>query len=275
MSQWDSGTPQFVFPKPGRALMGVMIGLFAVWLMFAIAVNWGGATVELFLLFCGNTDAILSGEVWRLLTAPFMHYPQGQLGHILFTLLGLYFLTPALEQQWGGPRLLRFLAGSAVIAYGTQVVLELLLPTSVASKLVGEYWFGATPVIEAVAIAWALSFRGQQVRLMFVLPVTSTGLVIFVVALSLLRVIAVSQTPEGLLAPFGGMFAGWLLGGGTPSPLRRLYLKYRLSQMERDMKRERDERRSRAKKAPFDVIEGGRSKGKSGGRKGPDGKWLN
>jgi hypothetical protein len=150
---------------------------------------------------------------------------------------------------------------------------------------VPDYWFGSMPMIEAIAIAWALSFRGQQVRLMFVLPVTSKGLVIFVVAMSVLRVIAVAQAPEGLLSPFGGMAAGWFLGGGSPSPLRKLYLKFKLQSIEREVAREKQERAQRAARAPFDVIEGGRSKQAPGkerssrpknrGDKGPDGNLLN
>ncbi len=275
MSNWQSASPQFVLPRPGRALIGVMAALFFIWLMFAIAVNWGGASSELFLLFCGNDAAIFNGEVWRLFTAPLMHHPSGQVGHILFVLLGLYFLTPSLEQQWGGARLLRFLAGSAVLAYAFQMLLGLFLPATAAAKLIPPYWYGAFPVIEAVAIAWALSFKGQQVRLMFVLPVTSRGLVLFVVGISVLRVIALSQgAPGGLLSPFGGMIAGWLLGGGTPSPLRRFYLKFKLQQMEREVEKEKKARRSRVNKSGFDVIEGGRSKKKPPPR-GPDGNYLN
>jgi membrane associated rhomboid family serine protease len=261
-----------------------MGGLFAVWLMFAIAINWGDASQELFWLFCGNTDLILHGQIWRLFTAPLMHLPQGSISHILFTLIGLYFLTPSLEQAWGGARLARFLFASAIIAYGFQMIMELILPASTAAKLVGRYWFGAVPVLEAVAIAWAASFRGQQVRLMFVLPVSSTGLIIFVVAMSVLRVIALSSTAEGLLSPFGGMAAGWLLGGGTPSPLRRWYLKLKLAQVERDMVRDRQQRSQRVRKSKFGVIEGGkgqksskdtRKRDGSDPPRGPDGNLLN
>lgn len=258
---------QFVLPKPGKALFSVMLGLFLLWLMFAVAVNWGGADGDLFFLFCGNTELILDGEVWRLFTAPLMHFPSGSVSHILWVLVGLYFLTPALEQAWGGPRLLRFLFFSGILAYGLQMLLELILPVSAAAKLVPEYWFGGFPVIEAVAIAWALSFRGQTVRLMLVFPVSAMALVGFVVAMSVLRVIAVSSAPEGLLAPFGGMLAGWMLGGGTPSPLRRFYLKLRLSQLDYEA---RSGRKQRVKNAPFEVIQGGKRE-----RRGPDGKWLN
>lgn len=277
MSQFD-GASQFGFPKPGKAVLGTMLTLFLVWLMFALAINWGGATTRLFDLFCGNTEAILQGEVWRLFTAPLMHAVG--LSHILWTLLGFYFLTPSLEQAWGSARLVRFLVGSAIIAYSFQFLGLLALPSGVAQKLAGEQWFGAFPIVEAVAIAWALSFKGQVVRMFFVLPMTSTGLVWMVIGFSVLRVIAGQVPPEGQLSPFGGMLAGFLLGGGNPSPLRRWYLKLKLKQLDREAARAQLARRDRAKKSPFQVIEGGKSRGQGGApdkptKKGPDGGWLN
>ncbi|MEN9580575.1 MAG: hypothetical protein RJA70_3584 [Pseudomonadota bacterium] len=279
MSQFDGAQTQFGFPKPGRALIGALLTLFLLWLMFALAINWGDASPRLFELFCGNTDAILRGELWRLFTAPLMHAHLG-VGHIVWTLFGFYFLTPSLEQKWGGPRLLRFFAASAVIAYGFQFLALLVLPASVGYKLAGEHWFGAFPVVEAVAIAWALSFKGQTVRMFFVLPMTSTGLVWMVIGFSVLRVIGGAVPPEGLLSPFGGMFAGWLLGGGNPSPLRRWYLKLKLKQLDREADRVQNSRRDRVKDSPFQVIEGGKSRGSGKptgkpGKRGPDGGWLN
>jgi membrane associated rhomboid family serine protease len=264
------------FLKPGKAVRGVMIALLGIWLLFAVAINWGDAGDALFYLFCGNTELILGGEIWRLFTAPLMHAPSGTIGHILFALLGLFFLAPRLEVAWGPGRTLRFLGFSALIAYGTQMLLELALPASIAQKLVGPYWFGFFPVITAIAIAWALTFRGQVVRLFFVFPVTSKGLVAFIVAGSLLMIVAASRAPEGLLAPFGGMLAGWLLGGGTPSPLRRAYLRFRLAQLDREAARRPAGARARGRKrdVPLRVIEGGRGKNDPDDR-GPDGRLLN
>ncbi len=291
----DADQMSMALPKPGKGLMGVLVGLLAVWLMFALGINWGGASLEAFHLFCGNTQAILHGQVWRLLTAPLMHVPRGEISHILFALLGLYFLSPSLEEAWGTPRFLRFLFLSGVIAYALQMLVVIVLPP--ADRLVPLYWFGAMPVVEAVAIAWALSFKGQTVNLMFILPISSTWLIVFVIAVSVLRVIALSHAPEGLLSPFGGMFAGWLLGGGTPSPLRRFYLRFKLGQLEKKAEREaqqvRTTRRRRVERSGFKVIEGGSSgddddeppSGPSGGgngqgnggngQTGPDGRWLN
>jgi hypothetical protein len=112
------------------------------------------------------------------------------------------------------------------------------------------------------------------VRLFFLLPVTAGGLLAFVVGFSLLRLVAVQQAPEGLISPFGGLAAGWLLGAGTPSPLRRLYLKFRYAQIEREAARDRRERARRAKRAPFSVIEGGRGR-RDDDDEGSGGKYLN
>jgi membrane associated rhomboid family serine protease len=257
------------FMRPGPALIGTMAVLLGVWLLFAIAINWGGASESLFLLLCGNTERILDGEVWRLFTAPLLHAPSGTIGHIVFALLGLVFLAPGLEQQWGSRRMLRFLFFSSLIAYGLQMAIELALPAALRPKLVPDYWFGSAPVLEAVAVAWALSFRGQTVRLFFVLPITSTGLIVAIFVLSLLRVIAGSQAPEGLISPFGGMAAGWLLGGGTPSPLRRFYLKLRLAQLDREASRRPPGGKRSKRGGSFRVIEGGRSRSRDDGDDGP------
>lgn len=274
------GDPQVMggWPRPGRALKGVMIALFAIWLAFALGLNWAGVSDSVFLLFCGNTDAILTGQIWRLFTAPLLHPPS--VWSILFLLIGFYFLTPRLEESWGGARLLRFLLGSAVFAYVFQLVIGLLLPDSLSRKLIPPYWFGAVPVLEAIAISWALTFKGQTVRLWFVLPVSSRGLILFVVGMSVLYVITLEVPSSGLISPFGGMLAGWLFGGGTPSPVRRFWLKLRLAQLEREAQRDRGQRKRRVARSGLRVIEGGdhppakKDNGRSDGR-GPDGRLLN
>jgi membrane associated rhomboid family serine protease len=271
MANWD-GQPEQVMalPKPGRVLQGILVGLLGIWLMFAMALNWGGADPGLFELFAGNTSAILSGQIWRLFTAPLIHIPNDP-WHVMGVLLGLFFLGPSLEGRWGGKRFGTFLYASAVLAYLCQFAVELALPATAAAKLSTGHWFGGVPAIEALSVAWALTFRGQTVRLLFVLPVTARGLLWFVIGFSVLRLIAVQQTAEGLIAPFGGLAAGWLLGAGTPSPLRRLYLKFRYSQLQRETQRAARDRGQRVKQSRFSVIEGGRRDDDDR----PGGKYLN
>jgi membrane associated rhomboid family serine protease len=270
-----SDAPTLNLPRPGRALKGVMIALLALWLMFAVGINWASVPPELFLLFCGSTEHILQGEVWRLFTAPLMHQPSGTIWHILTTMFGLYFFAPTLEKQWGAQRFLRFLALSGVIGYALQFLVQIALPASIAGKLAGEYWYGALPVIDAIAVAWALNNRGGVVRLFFVLPVSSTGLLLFVVGANIMYLLALQQQPEGIISPFGGMFAGWLLGASTPSPARKAWLKLKLARLDAEARREGRARRERSKNSHLRVIEGGRDGEKPSDKRGPDGRWLN
>ena len=273
MARGYSDAPSLTFPRPGRALRGVLIGLLAIWVVFAVGLNWGGASPAIFEAFCGDTSRILQGEIWRLFTAALLHAPN-TVSHVLFTLLGLYFLSPSLEREWGPKRFLKFLGGSAVFAYGLQMVVELLLPASVSGKLVPPLWFGAGAVVSAVSIAWALTFRGRTINLMFVIPVTSRGLIIFVVAVNVMYLMAMEKGPAGNIAPFGGMLAGWLFGSGSPSPIRRAWLKLRLARLDAEARREADARKKRVAKSGLQVFEGGRGQGDEDAKK-PPGGWLN
>lgn len=272
----DRPGSSLAFHRPTKAVTAVMVVVFVLWLIFALGMNWGSASSSVFELLAGNTSAILRGEVWRLFTAPLLHDPIGGPGvsHLLTALLGLYFFTPRLEEQWGSRRMLRFIATSAIVAYALQMLVEIALPASVASRLVGDLWFGITPALGAIAIAWALTFKNETVLLFFVLPVTSRMLVIWVVGLATLYLIAGARPHSGLIAPFGGMLCGWLLGGGTPSPLRKAWLKLRLAQLDKEAQREGQRRRRRPNPAGLRAIPGGRRDDDDDDR-GPDGRFLN
>ena len=272
-----SQAPMMALPMPGKAVRGVMLAVFAVWLSFAIGLNWGSVPGTLFVLLAGSTERILHGEVWRLFTAPLLHDAEGAAGvsHIITTLLGLFFFAPRLEELWGPKRMLRFIALSAIIAYAVQMLVDLLLPAALSERLVGQYWFGLTPALGAIAIAWALTFKNQVVQLFFVIPVSSRMLIVWVVGLGLLYLVAGARPHEGLIAPFGGMLCGWLLGGGSPSPLRKAWLRLRLAQLDSEARRAGQKRKARPNPGGLRVIPGGRSEDDGDKRKGPDGRWLN
>ena len=262
------------FIRPGKALIGLMIVITTIWLMFAIGLNWGGASPSVFLLLAGNTEAILHGEVWRLITAPLIHTPRGDhsVGHLLWALLGLVFFAPRLEELWGGARILRFIALTCVLAYLLQMAFELVLPASLGTRLVGTYWYGLRPALAAVTIAWACTFKGQTVNLFLLPPMSSRTLILVMVGFNLLMVAAGQSPEEGLLAPFFGMSLGWLLGGSTPSPLRKAWLRLRLAQLDGEARRQGARRKARPNPGGLRVIPGGRADDDD---KGPDGRWLN
>jgi membrane associated rhomboid family serine protease len=201
-----------------------------------------------------------------------MHMPSGGIGHIVSVLLGLYFLGHSLEESWGPRRFLSFLFWSGVLAYLAQLLAAFALPLYFRERLVPSEWFGAMPVVDAIAIAWALSFKGRTIQLFFILPISSRGLLLFVIGINVLMVIAGAPNMAGHVALFAGMGAGWLLGGGNPSPARRLLLKMRLKQLQAEQGRIEQARKSRVKRSNLRVIDGGRAKEDSD----PDDKtWLN
>jgi membrane associated rhomboid family serine protease len=179
-----------------------------------------------------------------------IHDP-GDPGHLLVTLLGLYFLGPTLEDRWGPKKMLFFLFGSAALAFALQVIVGTLIP-----RLANPMWFGGLGMVEAVAVAWALNNRNATVRLFFVLPVSGTMLLVFIFGMSVLNVIAMRAPAEGLITPFGGMLAGYLFS--DVSPLRRYWLKLRLKRLQAETAalRSTSAQRRRAD-PPLRVIKGG------------------
>lgn len=267
-----SDDASFGLPRPSKALIGLMVALAAIWLSLAVGLNWGGASVAVFEPIVGNTRAVLHGEVWRLLTAPLVHDPR-RAWHILSTLIVLYFFGPAMEDRWGAQRLMRFLALSAVLSFVVQLGLAAVLPTSVATRLVPDLWFGPSAALTGLVVAYGLNHRSTVIRFFMILPVSGLGLVWVTIGWELFRLATATPAEEGLIAPFVGMTCGWLLGGGTPSPLRRWWLKLRLARLEGKDKREVARRKPRPNPGGLRVIPGGRSDDDDD--KGPDGRWLN
>lgn len=239
----------FSFPKPGKALIGMMVAIGCIWVMLAVGGNWANANVgSVVSPFVGDTGKVFGGQIWRLVTAAFIHDPTRP-GHLLTTLLGLYFLGTPLEDRWGARKTLFFLVGSAAFAFTLQAIVSAISPS------MGTTWLGGLGMVEAVAVAWALQARGQVVRLFFVLPVTPMLLVGFIFIMSVLSLLALSATPEGLITPFGGMLAGYLFGDG--SPLRSFFLRMKLKKIQAQTAALRSTPRSRTGGPPLRIIHGG------------------
>ncbi len=199
----------FSLPKPGPVLRVVLIGLFASWLVFALRMNWAGVSEAPFYALTADQAGLLAGQVWRLVTASLIHSPFA-VAHILSALLGLYFLGTSLESSFGSRRFAAFLFWSATLPY-------LIKPCSCSSCRWASDRSSFQPGLSVPSLRWkrrpspGLSrFAGRPVNLFFVLPVTSKGLVWFVVGFSILGLIAAQTPPSGHLAAFAGMAIGYL-----------------------------------------------------------------
>lgn len=270
--QQPAGALAGSFPRPTGALRWVLIVLFSIWLLFALSINWmgsavGGLSIGLFKALVLDLDRLLQGEVWRLVTAPWVHQASGGAGHILTSLLLLYFFGHPLQSSLGTRRFLGLLAAAALGGEILQIVAAVALPDAFARNVAQPIVFGAYASALACMVAWGASHRDSTINLFFVLPVRGWTVVVLTVALAVLNLIAAGgPPPEGMLAPFGGMLIGYLLGGSTPSPIKKAFLRWKLRKLEAS---------SRAKagaggQSRLRVVPGGRE-----GEPKRDGKWLN
>jgi membrane associated rhomboid family serine protease len=242
----------FGMPRPGKAVLGMMVAFVAIWVLFAVGINWGHVNPTVLRPFVGSGDALLHGHLWVLLTAPLVpaiHDPMS----LLMPLFGLFFFGTVLEDRWGPKKLLAFLFGSAAFAFLVQIAVGALI-----SQLDQPFWAGSLGMTEAVAVAWALNNRSSTVRLFFVLPVSGTMLLAFIFVVSVFNVFAMKTPPEGLVTPFGGMLAGWLFGDA--SPFRRFFLELRLKRLRAETEALRAGQASARRRAggpPLRIIQGG------------------
>lgn len=265
-------------PRPGLVVKVAMSVVVALTLAFAVGIHWAGVGPDAFELFCGNTRAIVHGELWRLFTASLLQSPDS-LWPLLSLLMSLYFFGVPLEEQWGSKRFARYLVGLVVVPSLIQALLELALPRAVTTYLIPAYWFGGLAVSSGLAVSWALNHRGAVVRLYGLLPITPRMIILLAVGTPFVYLLFRTLPPEGIPGSLGGCFAGWLLGGGTPTPLRRYWLKFRIGRLDAEVAREAAQRKKRVERSRLKVIEGGLAKpepptdGEKG--RGPDGRWLN
>jgi membrane associated rhomboid family serine protease len=264
----EPGDIAAALPRPGRALKAVL-GLIAVLaIVGAVIFHWapgGERGSEIFAFFAFQPNTLLHGDgvprSWTLLTSGLLTMPEG-IGHALWSIVGLYFLSTDLERRWGGGRLLRFL--------GTAIVLGNLAVLAGSFLKIDKQVFhppivvGPLAAITATAIAWSKDNAQRQIRFMFFLPMTGRMLFWATIALSVLPFLFLQGPPEGAFAPLGGILTG-LLFAGTPSPVRALWLRFRLGTMRRRggitveqlLQDDRPRAARRGKAPPLRIVQGG------------------
>ena len=144
----------------GPGLKFVLGAIAVVGLLEAVLVHWVGMPQVWNFLVC-TPEGVLSGQLWRLITAGFLTDISHPLG-LIFTLFGLYFLSPDLERRWGTSRFLWFLAASVVLGNVIAIGIDWLAPDSLR-LLHPHMLFGAEAALVGTAIAWGVLNQAQQV----------------------------------------------------------------------------------------------------------------
>ena len=250
------------FPRPGRALWAVLIAMAALGIVTALLATWGSGGRLVFEWLAYEPGRGFA-QAWKLLTSGLLTSPASW-SHLLFALVGLYFLGAPLEKRWGPWRFLRFLALSVILGNLTTMLVARVLGDSAPERFRPDFVFGPAAAITAVAVAWAREYSDSTVQLFMVLPIKGRVLFWITVGFCVLDLIYPAGMPEGVVAPFGGLVAG-LLFGGTPSIARTTWLHVRLALLRRQSSNVRVEdvlsrkpaRRPRPGAPPLRVVPGG------------------
>jgi len=117
-------------------------------------------------------QAILEGQVWRIVTWPFV---QRDVLGLLFGGFMLWSLGQQLSYAWSERRfVVRFISTTVVAGVGTTLVAVVLNDPSLGH-------FGIWPVVIALLVSWAMMFPDRQVNFWGVLPMTGKTLALLVV----------------------------------------------------------------------------------------------
>ena len=223
------GSPQLALPRLGRGVKG-LLGVYAVLglggaILYSYSSLWPKVWTQLALI-----PGTVLGHVWTLVTAGLLTDPE-HWSHLVFTLIGFYFLGPDLERRWGTWRFLRFVVLSIMAGFGLSLMLAAIAPHE--TKVFHPFMmFGPASALAALAVAWGRENAEMQIRLYFVLPISGRALVWITLGFCVLGLFFPQSVTEGMASPFGGFIVGLLLSG-SPSPLRELYLRTRLWWLQR------------------------------------------
>jgi membrane associated rhomboid family serine protease len=258
----DGPQRSVAFPRPGRALWAVLVAMTAIGIVTAFLATWGRGESSVFEWLAYEPGQAFS-QPWRLLTSGLLTSPATW-SHLLFALVGLYFLGAPLERRWGAWRFLRFLAISVVLGNLTTMVIGHAIADSAPERFHPALVFGPSAAITAIAVAWAREYSESTVQLFMVVPVRGRVLFWITIGFCVLDLVYPAGMPEGVVAPFGGLVAG-LLFGGTPSLARTAWLHVRLALLRRqstsvrvdDILSRKPPRRPRPGAPPLRVVPGG------------------
>ncbi|GBD34933.1 Rhomboid protease GluP [bacterium HR36] len=139
----------------------VHVGVYVLQLVTA-GRAWHGTFTDMLML---DVQRVKEGEVWRIVTALFIHDLHNWL-NVVWNVLILWFFGRQMEEIYGGRKFLLLYLTAGVLGNLAWVVVKwlwLLAPARV--------YFGAAPAITFVLTLCTLHYPRQTVLLFFVLPV--------------------------------------------------------------------------------------------------------
>jgi membrane associated rhomboid family serine protease len=168
-------------------------------------------------------------QLWRLIGYQFLH---GSVMHIVFNMLGLFFLGPTLEQHWGSRRFIFFYLGC-----GTAGGLFYIILVTIGFLSPG-FLVGASGAILGMLAACAILFPHFVVFILF-FPVPIRVAAVAGAVIFIFSIITKSANAGGEAAHLAGMVAGAAYVFARPFRAR-LKLKMQSRKWEQNLSKQRE-----------------------------------
>lgn len=234
----------------------VLIGVFVVLSVLGAILGPWGRVVDLWTLFRFNGNEVRAGQVWKLVSYPWL--TNDVLG-LVFGLFGFVFFVGQLETQWGRKLFVRRITTLVVAPVFLLTLLGAVVP-AIGARTVA---LGPSMLIMAALTAFASELRGRTIML-FPLPIQLTGdkILWLVGGLLGLRVLFAGQIIEFLPEIFSfGIALAWFRLNITQD-LRRILLKNRRRRLARKLKRTKASQRGHLRVVSTDDDDEKKSKDK-------------
>ena len=150
-------------------------------------------------------------EPFQIFTHMFMH---GDIGHLLFNMLSVYWFGTMVEMVWGPKRFLFYYLFCGVGAYILQNGIQWweLSSEGFEPTLWNGCSLGASGAVFGILVAFALNFPNQEIRLLFPpIAMRAKFFVPIIAALELVYGVSGFQTGIAHFAHLGGALFGYLL----------------------------------------------------------------
>jgi membrane associated rhomboid family serine protease len=167
-------------------------------------------------MLAAQTDLIFRKfQIWRLLTAAFVHDPHDAF-HLLWNMLWLWFMGQEMESMYGSREFTRMYLTAAVVSTLIWALCEVMVPGSRLQPGARPFMMGASGAVNAVVVLYALYYPRREFLLFFLLPVPVWVLVVIYLGFDALQLLQKLQGAPGasmgiaVAAHLGGALYGYL-----------------------------------------------------------------
>lgn len=183
--------------RPTRGVVLLMVVHLAVWLLIPPLGEGFYSSMTM------SPGAVLSGEVWRLVTSIFA---VASLGTLVWALLALFFLAPAVEQRLGMWGFIKLYLLSGIAAASLFTLVGVVVDNA---GLMAGPWSSDL----AILAAFAFMMRDARILLFFALPIKAFHLLVFAVVIRLLNMWEAQAFLWNVACEMAGIGVAWLMTG--------------------------------------------------------------